>query len=276
MTSPALIFLHIPRTAGTTLHHIIEQQYQPDEVFSMGHDAHRSVREFWSLPQSTRAAFRMVKGHCAYGIHEAIPGPSTYFTLLRDPIERISSEYHYVRRIPTHPLHEAVMESGSLRGYVENEVAYLTDNGQTRMLSGVWHTVPFGACTHDMLEQAKRNLRERFAVVGLTDRFAETLLLLQHTFGWQDLPYVDHNVIAGRPTKKELDAGTLRVLEASSQLDLALYAYGERLFRKQLARQGIAFWARLQMLRLQQRYPAQMAAINGALRKVPLPRPPKR
>jgi hypothetical protein len=47
--SQPVIFLHIPKTAGTTLHDIIERQYAPDVIYTFGSDAHDSVEKFLKL-----------------------------------------------------------------------------------------------------------------------------------------------------------------------------------------------------------------------------------
>lgn len=80
-----VIFLHLPRTAGTTLHRIIERQVRPEGIFSIGWTEQESVQAYRELSQARKAEIRMVRGHMAFGLHEFVPGPSTYFTLLRDP-----------------------------------------------------------------------------------------------------------------------------------------------------------------------------------------------
>ena len=44
-----VIFLHIPKTAGTTLHDIIERHYVPGEICTFGADAHAAVEDFKTL-----------------------------------------------------------------------------------------------------------------------------------------------------------------------------------------------------------------------------------
>lgn len=62
-------------------------------------------------------------------------------------------------------------------------VAFETNNHQTRFISGM--TAEYGKCTTEMLETAKKNLREYFTVVGLTEYFAESMLLMKRAFGWK-------------------------------------------------------------------------------------------
>lgn len=103
------------------------------------------------------------------------------------------------------------------------------DNSQTRALSGDLST-PFGACSERMLEEAKRNLEEHFAVVGLTERFDETLVLLHRTFGWSRLHYVRVNVAPRRAADAPVPQGALELMREQNWLDRQLYEWAARRF----------------------------------------------
>ncbi len=246
-----IVFLHIPRTAGTTLQQIIERQYRPDQIFSLGLVVQEAIEEFKQLEEVRRVKIRMLMGHMGYGLHRYLPGPATYFTILRQPVELVTSFYYFIRRSPQHYLHE-FLKSGnrSLKEYLESKVTYVTDNVQTRLLSGVWDTVPIGNCTPEVLERAKHNLREHFAVVGLTERFDETLLLLKRAFGWRNLFYTKRNVTRRRPKTGELPVSLREAITDANRLDLALYRYAEELFEEQAARQGASFAAEVRKFQI--------------------------
>src|SRR5438128_12090457 len=79
----ALIFLHIPKTAGTTLNRIIDWQYNPVSIFTV--DPHRiraTVARFKTFSEQRRRRFRVVRGHLRYGIHEFVAKVTTYMTLM--------------------------------------------------------------------------------------------------------------------------------------------------------------------------------------------------
>ena len=80
----ALIFLHIPKTAGTTLNRIIEWQYSLLAIFRMGPDRIRATPErLKRLPEERRRRLRVVSGHLFYGIHDATAGRYLYHNALR-------------------------------------------------------------------------------------------------------------------------------------------------------------------------------------------------
>ncbi len=95
MEQRALIFLHIPKTAGTTLNRIIEWQYNPLSIFTMDPYRIRATPErLKQLPEARRRRLRMVRGHFYYGVHEYLPQGSTYITMLREPVARFLSSYY--------------------------------------------------------------------------------------------------------------------------------------------------------------------------------------
>jgi hypothetical protein len=236
-----VIFLHIPKTAGTTLRQIVRRQYPAESIFTFD-ETHR-FDDFQRLRDAQKAEIRLLGGHMIFGLHRFMPGPSTYFTVLREPVERVISDYYFVRNTPVHHHYDFITSRNlSLEEFIESgEARIMTDNGQTRSLSDEWWNLPFGECTEKVLEQAKKNLREYFAVVGLIERFDETLLMLKRAFGWQNVYYARVNVNPSRPTKDELPQTTLDLIAEQNWLDLHLYEYAKELFEEQVQRQGSLF-----------------------------------
>ena len=255
-----VIFLHIPKTAGTTLHRIIERQYSPEQIVSFGPDAHQSVEAFKALSEKRRAQIRMLKGHMGFGLHRYLPtgsrcGQAVYFTLMRDPVERVISHYHHVLREPNHYLYPYT-EDGQLglADFLKTKVPIMLANGQTRLISGVWGEVPFGECDAEILEIAKENIREHFVLVGLTERFDETLYLLSCILGWQDsLSYVPQNVGDRYPGRDSLSSEALAVILETNRLDVALYDYAKQLFEEKIRQYNAFGDVQVRMLRLQNR-----------------------
>jgi hypothetical protein len=104
------------------------------------------------------------------------------------------------------------------------------------------------------LEVAKENFREHFAVVGLMERFDETLLLLRRAFGWRDIFYVPQNVSARRPRRDELPPNVLEAVVEANQVDVKLYQYVKTLFDEQVRRQGPSFKMEVWAFRLLNRF----------------------
>jgi hypothetical protein len=263
-----VIFLHIPKTAGMTLYQIMSRQYEADAIFTIG--GLSELGKFKQLEMDERSTFKLIRGHMEFGLHEFLPGPSRYFTILRNPIDRVISYYYFLHQRPLDRMHKLIKnEKLSLPQFLDRKADPLADNAQTRLLSGNWYGVAVGHCTEDMLEQAKENLRTRFSVVGLTERFDETLLLLQQAFGWRNLHYIRHNVTNKRPQKRDVSDEVLTAVSQANQLDIQLYQYAQTLFAEQIASYGeAAFSKKLKQFQTTNRQLAPLIRAYWAFRKV--------
>jgi hypothetical protein len=224
----ALIFLHIPKTAGTTLNRIIERQYSPLAIFTM--DPHRiraTAERFKRLPEARRRRLQVVRGHLFYGIHEFLPQNATYITMLRDPVARLLSSYYFVLRRPLNPLHRKFKRE---RLGVEDCIRLFPDrnNTQCRFIAGVKDTA---IADERLLDMAKANLTKSFSVVGICERFEESLILISKTFGWEISAYENHKVAKTRPMA---EPKLVDLIREHNRLDVELYEFGKKLFEQSL------------------------------------------
>jgi Galactose-3-O-sulfotransferase len=225
---PALIFLHVPKTAGTTLNRIIDWQYDPRLIFTV--DPHRiraTIGHFSALPESRRRRLQAVRGHVPYGVHELLPQGATYITMLRDPVTRLLSSYYFILRRPLHPLHRR-MKRGHLSPEDLMRLTPEKQNLQCRFISGIGKR---GSCDGQALEMAKQNLKRSFRVVGLSERFHESLLLMIAAFGWKVPFYRDRKVARVRP---RVDPKIAQAIREHNSLDVELYEFGKELFEEEL------------------------------------------
>ncbi len=251
-----LIFMHIPKTAGITATSIIERHYKKEESYSTSMSKFNpdgSLDGFDDLPAEHKARLKLLFGHLGFGIHKKLAQPATYIAILRDPIERVISNYYYDCRETRGPLYN-LLKSGEmdLISYVERHASWEMDNLQTRMISGNWHKRGFGPCTEEMLETAKKNLCEHFAVVGITERFDETYLLLKRKFGWPHVFYLSRNVTKNRPPRENIPEADLAVIRKYNQFDIRLYQFTQERFEDQIKQQGISFDIELKLFRFVQ------------------------
>ncbi len=248
------IFLHVPKAGGTTLQTIIERHFRPRETFFAGTLVQDAVRRLRRTDREIRAGIRLAAGHIPYGLHDDLPGRHSYFTVLREPVDRVVSFFYFVRQNGDHYLHDFSSTAGmGLAQFMDSGASVMLDNAQTRLISGVWDQVPYGELSPDALELAKRRLRDRFDVVGLSERFDETLLMLGRRYGWKHLYYRSQNVTAKRPKVAALDADDRRAVAEHNRLDEQLYQYAQELFERQLRQEGPGFERRLRRFRARNR-----------------------
>lgn len=247
-----IFFLHIPKTAGTTFRYIIQYQYQPSAIYELyDHSVPHSQRlnEIVNLSDSRKQQLQIVNSHFGFGLHEFLPRPYTYITFLRNPIDRVVSMYYYLHRTrnsQTNPLPPDL----SLQDYVQTYQG--VQNGMTKYLSGVMFKdqiadkspqfIGNSQCMDEaQLELAKKNLKEHFKVIGLAEKFDESLILLKKTLGWKIPLYDKNNVSKSRPSTRDVSKDVLKLIEQSNEFDVQLYEYGKQIFEDLINHQGTSF-----------------------------------
>lgn len=230
-----IVFYHLPKSGGTTLNGILRRNYRPEEMVECGPDTHAFVAEIKTWPVERLAAIRLLQGHFPFGLHEILPRPARCFTLLRDPVERVISYYYHACRDQGHYLYDLIHTNNwSLPALLDSGVALMMNDGQVRLLSAVWGDAPFDGVDETMLARATDNLRA-CAVVGVTEQFDLTLLLLKQTFGWRHINYVRANIGVNRPPSATLGEDTIAAVRRHNQLDIRLYEEARRLLAQQTA-----------------------------------------
>jgi hypothetical protein len=224
-TTEALIFLHIPKSAGTTLNRLIEWEYPIRQMYSVDPVFFRWSRaRLWRLPQQRLQRFRVFKGHMPFGLHEVLPQPATYITVMRGPVERVLSAYFFMKNYVLHPNYwKFRRERWTLEDFVRRSPR---ENVQTKMIAGADYDAP---CTAETLAKAKENLRY-FTVLGLTERFEESLALMKLRFGWRLESYSSFNVTRTRPKKPDLPQSTLNLIAERNRFDIELYECAAKRF----------------------------------------------
>jgi hypothetical protein len=226
MNENNLIFIHIPKTAGSTLNKIIKSQFPNKSVFKVdGLKGDKSIEELRKLDKKERNKIRCVTGHMNFGVHKYLPRPSNYITVLRNPVDRLISLYYFILRQTEHPLHESIVSNNlSLEDFVNSDLASLNlYNVQTRMLSGS------KVKPEAQLNLAKKNLQKSFIAVGLTEKFDLSLQLFSEKLGWQVNQYTSVNVTQNRPQKSDIPQHIIQLIEEKDSLDMELYEFAERL-----------------------------------------------
>jgi len=248
-----LVFIHMPKAAGCTLQRIIDRQYRGQKTFDIDGNGianvQASIDRLRSLSEAERAEIRCVKGHVPYGVGQWLQSPVQYISMLREPVARAVSDYNYAVSNPEHTLYREVNEKGiSLLQYVEMRAQSGLDNLYTRMLSGCvnWENLMLsGALSQDTLEIAKDNVR-KCAVVGITERFDESILLFKEKLGWSSCYYVRENVTPSiRINRNQVSSYVEKAIKEYYLLDIELYRYCLEIFDENIQRAGRDFQVEL-------------------------------
>lgn len=217
------LFLHVPKTAGSSIRTLLKQNYAQDAMIAFSGDL-KPLEWYRTAPAEFRAKHALVHGHFPHGLHEGVT-EYTYFTFLRDPVDRHFSDYHFLKRYEPHPMHAAIA-SGEiglddwadiftrLPMYSNITTGYLSGEGAERRVD------------RTALERAKFNIRRDFTLCGLTERFDESVLLLARRLGWTSIFYLTKNVSSDR----RMPDGLRERTRAHLGLDYELYEFAQREF----------------------------------------------
>ncbi len=251
-TTPLLIHLHIPRNAGSTLGRLLRLKLGFWPPANLLHHAQtlgfyrlegfqRRLAAIGALSDDARQRVRLFEAHAGYGLHEQLPQPSIYLTMLREPIDRAVSVYYYQRQ------HARMPDDMTLQQFVltaDPQRVWWVDNAQVRYLAGSDGQivdVPRGQCTRTMLDVAIERLDQAFAFVGLVEQFEASIVLLRRTLNWRGCYYVPSNITKRRRRIQELQDSELALLNDLNELDIELYGHASSLFQHRVEEAGSSF-----------------------------------
>jgi hypothetical protein len=236
----ALIFLHLMKTGGTTLFRLLRQNFPQQLTFHYTQEKPgKRLEDLYHLSQAERDRLKFLHGHIHYGFHEQFNQPCRYVSIIRNPINRVVSLYYFIHQNPNRNLPEA-SRCQTLRDYLDSN-PFGIDNDQTRRIAGsISNHYPFGQCDSELLDVAKQNLR-KFLVIGVTERFDESLLVLKYALGLEKILYYRFNENSRKPKLEDIDSHDLKRIQHYNQLDTALYQFANELLDEKIQQMGDRF-----------------------------------
>ena len=225
---PRIYFHHIGKTAGTSFRRFLLDRVGEANVSPMlrGVKFADAMREF--------VEFQVIAGHVEPLPSDRLPHDRVCVTLLRDPIDRVLSDFFFRRNAYELDGGSVPADAAGLDAWLDERLADGPDtlNGQ---LQALW---PFGwsMSTLPPLDEqvnAARRALDAFDVVGLQSRMAQTLAAFAATVGW-DVPNATphENVTPARISASDLSSHTHRRLREALAADYEVYAYAQKRFEQ--------------------------------------------
>lgn len=140
---PLFYFLHVPKTAGTSLKQVFNRMFGRF-YFQFDPAQHREPVEaggeaIWRTP-GFYSQYLMIGGHSPFQhpiVQESRGRRKIFVAVMRDPVARVISHYDFIRRQPQHPQH-ADLRDRSLLDAFENSQQFCraSTNEQLRYIFG--------------------------------------------------------------------------------------------------------------------------------------------
>lgn len=256
-----LIFLHMPKTGGSTLTPIVDWNYN-DRVYKLS--LYKEIPPFIALSDDEKARYDCLSGQVFYGIHRHIPGDCRYITMMRHPYDRLVSQYYYLN-IRKKKLGEPLTDM-SIEDFLAHEPFQATM--QLHLIAGgkdMTATLNQPA-SEALLQRAIDHIEQHFEVVGDMTRYDESVLLMKRRLGWSRAYYTRQNTNPGHPKFNDLPAATQQIIREACALEVRLYEYVQQRLEKQLRAEGADFQQELQQMHAHSQRLKQLHRLAGPLR----------
>lgn len=248
-----MFFLHIPKTAGTSVAQILESNFSE-------HDAAVNLKESvlarLLAPTAVSDVYvtgRLLVGHLPLKVCKNFVRPVHVLTFLRNPVELAISFYRHHRRhnrLPQFPTIEAFlmapegvsvmnMQCRWLAGICEPTIDVVYGAGSPTMYANPIEDVRRQVSEPALLDAALANLR-KLSFIGFVEEFETSVEHMVARFGWrkpQQVPSLNVDVSKMPPIGREV----LDELKRINHLDMLLYAEakatcGQRALQKPISR----------------------------------------
>jgi hypothetical protein len=261
LSDEQIIFIHIPKTAGTTLRDIIFAQYGETSVAPIYPEPiYMDVNEFKALADKDKKRARAIIGHIGFGFHTNLGSHAkfSYATFVRDPMRRCVSLYNHLRNAQ---FKGKEIQRDTLIGTYRPQF----NNMQTRLISG--SNPQHQDVTEGALDLAIENIEKHFSFVGVTERFDESFVLATFDLGWKLVAYDTRNTASqwAANFSEDLSSDNMfldRLMELN-QLDRRLYEYVDGRLTDRLTRLCPGWQARLDDLQRVKTEPVATDAVGN-------------
>ncbi|MDF1699160.1 MAG: hypothetical protein P1U56_25120 [Saprospiraceae bacterium] len=222
-------FMHIPKTAGTSIRYMLYDQFSANTVYPNNVDYYFKNNAKYLYPGDFKDHYKdilkpdikVLIGHYGmFPIRKCRNQKPRTFAFFRNPVNRVISELNYSskkgRRYDGLTLEEKILESKKTQG--REMAAHLGYNPRL-----------------NNLEEAIENLNQ-IDVVGITEYFSESIELLNKTFDWS-LPNNYHR----NKLKKSipLDDAYMKEIHEYCEIDRIIYDKAKELFFEKCKAKGI-------------------------------------
>lgn len=241
-----LYFLHIPKTAGTSLNKFVKSKYPDNKVYPFA-----TYHQVYTNKKLNLDDFNMIAGHFTYSFVQNMKRPVKIITVFRHPVSRTISAYNHFMREPVHNYEFNKFKKCEIKEAL-NFYPHLFSNQQTKhlgfsenILTMPRYKIPIPFSIENWLEFYKNidmniiyqnaiaNLDKLF-LFGFTDRMQDFMKHLCKSFNWK-MPedHAKHNTAKDNQVKEdEISENVIKKIEKLNEFDLKLYNYARQKYKE--------------------------------------------
>ena len=221
----AIVFLHIPKCAGTSMKEAFMSVYRDRVLELVDYPSKEFARRRHRIfLRRVGGPPTVVIGHIEYGIHRMmVLDNAVYVTLLRDPIERCLSHYaHWIARGRAMSPESTKFMPG--RGSPTKRFGIRGGDLQARTLLGLAMVDRSTLDPAEVAQAAVQRVASGEVIAGTLDTVDRFMVHLAERFGWDTVPSLPRANVTPieRPA---LSVKEMRILADNNTADQALYEH---------------------------------------------------
>ena len=251
LDSERIVFLHIPKCGGTTLHNVLALWYGENQMHA------ERFNGLYNHDATGLGSKQVFSGHFDFYSTSFIPGPKRFISVLRDPTDRLISLYNF------HRAHgDKIIEQNNLQ-HARWANEYDIDSYFAQPMIRAHHAINNSLVRHfssipqianrllapsmqsvsldEMFDQAIENL-SKFAFIGFMDQYESDVVRLAGVLGktppvqLQKHQVLDElmttNLAMKRIEKQRPSLASLDAIEELIEYDRKFYAHARALFAR--------------------------------------------
>ena len=250
---PILLFHHIAKNAGSSLRQILRLNYTDEELLEYYEEPETLDPVSWYRNAYMEMDKRNLKCLCGHTIHYLLPTliqlnrPCKVFCILRHPVDRMLSLYHFVQGfVPEDGLGGVLAKSISDNNWqLEDIYRILGEGGENRsdthflfreFFNGQARTIlmphiptidfPFSdslTTIPPVYRETLNTIIDRYYLLGTQEDYDLSVEYFAKQFGWHDVVYEKTNITESRPALDSVSPELVQMVERYNALDLELH-----------------------------------------------------
>ncbi|MEP5612812.1 MAG: hypothetical protein ABJP45_11210 [Cyclobacteriaceae bacterium] len=218
-----VLFIHIPKTAGTTLNHILSHQYGWRFMWLRSDIYQNEVSRilpadiYWAMSAHQKKHYSAYAGHQTSELIPELPY-SRKIMLCRNPLDQIPSYYaHHRRHFSDSPSNLTIRKHEKLKDFLSSRSDFYP-NPQVKNLFG---NQIVELSNEEIEQKIEKLVSKHIDYCAPTDRFHDFVLVLAEKLNWRK--NTSYKSLNASPSTIKINDKERRIIEDSNLLDFYLY-----------------------------------------------------